>query len=144
MISLPELSPLEYLSKYVFVLNDKKQLYHRIFIKYLPKDKVVEDKDEFFAASMNQRSNEHSDRVLPLQMMDCALKDVLGFHGTDEKIVEVRALLLLNEANEKAVDFRTWCGIVAFAERHITTLDDSRNEVQYFKKLKKSSKILNK
>lgn len=128
MIFLPELSPLEYLSKYVFVDQDKKQLFHRIFIKYLPKDKVVEDKehDEFFAASMNQRN---LDRVLSHDMIDNALKDVLGFHGTDEKIAEVRALLQLNDTNETAIDFRTWCGIVAFAERKITTLDDSKNEV---------------
>ena len=131
VIFLPELSPLEYLSKYVFLLNDKKQLYHRIFIKYLPKDKVVEEKEheEFFAASLNQRTQMEPDRVLPYNMIDNAMKDVLGFHGTDEKIVEVRELLQLNVNNEMPIDFRTWCGIVAFAERFITTLDDSRNEV---------------
>lgn len=63
---------------------------------------------------------------------------VLGFHGKPDKIAKIRDLLGLASdvnANEIPIDFRTWCGIIAFSERYLTDLDkdlDPCNEVRQF------------
>lgn len=138
---ITELTPMEYLSKFVFVVDDKKQLYQRIFIKYLPIDKITredtENEDLFSrttsAGNQRGRREEQVTRLLPEEVLNDALKEVLGFHGTDEKISEIRSCLKLEDLTEVIIDFRTFCGIVAFSERFITTLDqieDPRNEIE--------------
>lgn len=132
---------MEYLSKFVFVVNDKKQLYQRIFIKYIPIDKITRDdteNEDLFARSTctgNQRGrrDEQITRLLPVEVLNDALKEVLGFHGTHEKICEIRSCLQLEDLKEINIDFRAFCGFVAFSERLITTLDqieDPRNEIE--------------
>ncbi|CAO1420860.1 unnamed protein product [Diamesa serratosioi] len=136
-----KLTPMDYLSKFVFVVDDKKQLYQRIFIKYLPIDKITRDETEnedLFSRSTsagNQRGrrDEQVTRLLPEDVLNDALQEVLGFHGTDEKICEIRSCLQLEDLKEVIIDFRTFCGFVAFSERLITTLDqteDPRNEIE--------------
>lgn len=133
---LVKLTPMDYLSKFVYIEDDKKQLYHRVFVKYLPKDKILgqeNDNEEFFArANSNSSKKDDFSRCLQDDVGD-ALKEVLGFHGTDEKIQEVFEYLQLEVNDETAINFRTFSGMVAFAERLITTLDqneDSRNEIE--------------
>lgn len=138
---LVNLTPLDYLSKFVYVEDDKKQLYHRIFVKFLPKDKTnreENDNDEFFIrASSGSKLAGKDDLLLTRSLQDEnlneALKEVLGFHGTDEKIQEILNYLELEKLDDIIINFRTFSGIVAFAERLITTLDqneDPRNEIE--------------
>lgn len=129
---------IEYLSKYVYLKSDKKQLYHRVFEKYLPADKTTRDDndDNLFgensSINFNNRRNNHAERFLPIDSLNTAMKEVLGFHGTIEKINEVRDLLDVSETVD--IDYRMFCGIIAFSERYIlnTSLnqpDDPRDEV---------------
>lgn len=133
---------IDYLSKYVFIQSDKKQLYHRIFLKYLPKREDNENDDNnIFGrnSSLNlnnriTRRNNHLERFLPMESLGIAMKEVLGFHGTDDKINEIRDLLNITQDQEIEIDYRTFCGIIAFSERYILNtklgqLDDPRNEV---------------
>ncbi len=137
---------IDYLSKYVFIQSDKKQLYHRIFLKYLPADKLAREDNEnddnnIFGrnSSLNLnnrilRRNNHLKRILPMDSLGIAMTEVLGFHGTDDKINEIRDLLNITEDKEIDIDYRTFCGIIAFSERFILNtklgqLDDPRNEV---------------
>lgn len=136
-----KLTPLDYLSKFVFVEDNKKQLYHRIFVKYLPKDKTIReenDNEEFFVRAGSGGNRPGRDDLLlvrSLQEDDLkeALKEVLGFHGTEEKIQEILDYMELKNIEEVNINFRTFSGIVAFAERLITSLDqneDPRNEIE--------------
>lgn len=138
---LAKLTPLNYLSKFVYIEGDKKQLYHRIFVKYLPKDKTnreENDNEEFFArASSAGKKNVKEDLLLTRSLQDDdltdALKEVLGFHATEEKINEILRYLELENLEDIIINFRTFSGIVAFAERLITSLDqgeDPRNEIE--------------
>lgn len=137
---LYKMTPLDYLSKFVFVDDDKKQLYHRIFVKYLPKDKTnreENDNDEFFVRAGSGSKTPGKDLLLARSLQDEslneALREVLGFHATDEKITEILRYLELEKLEDVVINFRTFAGIVAFAERLITTLnqnDDPRNEIE--------------
>jgi len=139
---LVRLTPLTYLSKFVFVDSDKKQLYHRIFTKYLPMDKATReeaDNDEFFAAAAANAAvkrngkDELLSRSLPDEALSEALKEVLSFHGSDENVWRVRSHIEFGAADEIGIDFRTFCGIVAFSERLLTALnqdEDPRNEIE--------------
>lgn len=137
---LYKMTPLDYLSKFVFLDDDKKQLYHRIFVKYLPKDKTnreENDNDEFFVRAGSGSKTPGKDLLLARSLQDEslneALREVLGFHATDEKITEILSYLELEKLEDVVINFRTFAGIVAFAERLITTLnqnDDPRNEIE--------------
>lgn len=137
---LYKMTPLDYLSKFVFLDDDKKQLYHRIFVKYLPKDKTnreENDNDEFFVRAGSGSKTPGKDLLLARSLQDEslneALREVLGFHATDEKITEILSYLELEKLEDVIINFRTFAGIVAFAERLITTLnqnDDPRNEIE--------------
>jgi hypothetical protein len=133
---LAKLKPVDYLSKFVYVEDDKKQLYHRVFSKYLPKDKILgqeNDSEELFRSSSTGKKKDDFSRCLQDEDLNEAMKEVLGFHGTDEKIQEIYSHLQIVITDETAINFRTFSGIVAFSERLITTLDqneDSRNEIE--------------
>ena len=135
---LVKLTPFEYLSKFVFLENDVKQLYHRIFVKHLPKDKTNKeenDNEEFFARVAAGKNDLLLMRSLQEDTLQEALKEVLGFHSTDEKVEQIINFLELEkfEGDELLINFRTFSGIVAFSERLITSLDqneDPRNEIE--------------
>lgn len=139
---LVKMTAFDYVSKYVFVEDDKKQLYHRIFVKYLPKDKInreENDTEEFFArANSAGKASGKEDFLLQARYLQDenlyeALKEILGFHGTGERIQEVLSYLELENHEDVHINFRTFSGIVAFAERLITILDqneDPRNEIE--------------
>lgn len=138
---LAKLTPLTYLSKFVFFESDVMQLYHRIFVKYLPKDKAnreENDNEEFFArvnagGKSGARDDLLSSRCLLDDALEQGLRECLGFYATDDKIVEIMSYLELEKIEEPNINFRTFAGVVAFAERVITTLDqneDPRNEIE--------------
>lgn len=137
-----KLKPLNYLSKFVFVEKDVKQLYHRTFVKFLPKEKVAgqeNENEEMFARSNSDPTKKIEivadspfARCLEGENFDLALKEVLGFHYDEVKVREVKELLHLAEAEEPH-NFRTFSGICAFSERYLTSLDrdeDPRNEIE--------------
>lgn len=138
------MTPVQYLSKHVSVLSDRKQLYHRIFVRNLStqsnkeKNSADSDDDEDDARDSEGRNKSEMIRTLSYCVLNTALHEALGFHGKPDKIAKIRDLLGLTgdvNGNELPIDFRTWCGIVAFAERYLTDLDkdlDPCNEVKKF------------
>ncbi|XP_039444834.1 uncharacterized protein LOC120424717 [Culex pipiens pallens] len=144
--TLSTMTPIEYLKRHVVLCDDRKKLFHRIFCRNLPSDD----------GKPNQEFNENDSipetetpvqletfknlladvtRLIPMANFDKAMHEALGFHGTPEKIFEIRELLELNYEyyQEIPIDFRSWCGIVAFAERFIITQDrelDPCNELE--------------
>uniref|UniRef100_A0A182IRK7 Uncharacterized protein n=1 Tax=Anopheles atroparvus TaxID=41427 RepID=A0A182IRK7_ANOAO len=137
---LTRMTPIEYLHDYVVLSGDRKQLYHRIFVRNLPREEpktsggTLESIDsdslpetETGPIEVDSTRNLLADvtRFIPMECFDRALHEALGFHGTPERIAAIRELLELNydPFHELQIDFRTWCGIVAFAERYINTLD---------------------
>lgn len=139
LMELFKLKPLPYLGKFVFIEPDRKQLFHRIFTKYLPKEKVVgqeNENEEIFARTNSDPAKRieatDSPRSLQGENLDLALREVLGFHAEDDKIRQIYELLQLDAAEEPH-NFRMFSGIAAFAERFLTTLDqteDQRNEIE--------------
>jgi hypothetical protein len=137
---LAKLKPFKYLSRFVFVNSDKKQLYHRIFIKYLPRNQLnkEETENEEFLASIGGKQNFAENllaaRVMQPDQLSEALTEVLGFHATVENVNEIVSFLELDTLDDdESINFRTFCGIVSFAERLITTLDqdeDPRDEIE--------------
>lgn len=134
------MTPLQYLSRHVSVLSDRKQLYHRIFVRNLPapsgKEKDNSD-SEYEDEVQEQEAKEKLEliRTLPYFVLDKAMHEVLGFHGKPDRICKIKDLIGLRgdmNGNEIPIDFRTWCGIVAFSERYLTDTDkelDPCNEV---------------
>ncbi|XP_053670275.1 uncharacterized protein LOC128720621 [Anopheles nili] len=136
---LTRMTPIEYLHDHVVLSGDRKQLYHRIFVRNLPREEpkssgVLESVDSDSLPETETGPIEHDStrnlladvtRYIPMTSFDRALHEALGFHGTPERIAAIRELLELNydPFHELQIDFRTWCGIVAFAERFINTLD---------------------
>ncbi|XP_049547431.1 uncharacterized protein LOC125958243 [Anopheles darlingi] len=136
---LTRMTPIEYLHDYVVLSGDRKQLYHRIFVRNLPREEPKQsgtlesiDSDslpetETGPVEQDTTRNLLADvtRFIPMEYFDRALHEALGFHGTPERIAAIRELLELNydPFHELQIDFRTWCGIVAFSERFINTLD---------------------
>ncbi|XP_059608214.1 uncharacterized protein LOC132256051 [Phlebotomus argentipes] len=137
---LSQLTPVEYLSKYVSVSNYRKQLYHRIFIRYIPEIKIDElgereadweaGQDDW-AACEDMASEYLSQRLIPAAHMQEALKTALHPHGSPTTLATVADKLALTPHD--GINFRAWCGIVAFAERFITTIHrerDARHEIE--------------
>ena len=71
---------------------------------------------------------------MPIDQLPSALREVLGFHATGSNIPEILQFLELESLDDDAeINFRTFCGIVAFAERFITNLsqeEDPRDEIE--------------
>ncbi|XP_058835814.1 uncharacterized protein LOC131692667 [Topomyia yanbarensis] len=144
--TLSIMTPIEYLKHHVVLSDDRKKLYHRIFVRNLPTDDVKTAHESFDNESLPENEapvqveslrNLLADvtRIIPMANFDKAMHEALGFHGTPEKIFEIRDLLELNYEyyQEIPIDFRSWCGIVAFAERYIITQDrktDPCNELE--------------
>lgn len=153
---LAKLTPFAYISKHIWISAHRKQLYRYVFNKYLVDiDPIIllnadieSDPDDDLQANLNDSSNEecnktfasigHIECVMSFSKLDKALINVLGFYGTidciTEEMAKFKAILLLNERDHKFINFRSWCGIVAFAERYLNNLplsDDPCDEVIY-------------
>ncbi|XP_053955001.1 uncharacterized protein LOC128861115 [Anastrepha ludens] len=124
---LEDMTVLEYLSQYVWVSSQRKQLFKRVFLQYLTTE-LIETEE---AADVNLLKsngnvdedslpvlNEYVERKIPMNCIAKALEDVLEFYGTEKNISEMLRLLdYEKETSSKEINFRTWCGIVSFAER---------------------------
>lgn len=86
------------------------------------------------------------DRTIPSAKLEQALQDVLGFHGSLEKIHQILQYLYIPDGSE--INFRFWCGMVAFAERYLNQLpkdEDPLDEIEEadFNLLNRKLKTLN-
>lgn len=126
-----EMTPFDYVSKNIWISDYRKQLYRYVFNKFLPDYgddalPVSHVKPIKLDANTNNNNSSHQslrldgkDRVLAFSDLHEALKMVLGFHGTDAKALEIKRILHLNEKEHSEIQYRSWCGIIAFAERYL-------------------------
>ena len=133
------MTPLEFLSRYVMIKDYCKQLYHRIFSRNLTNQQDALNRDDRLDSEAQELDEpviiepikHHGDiiRLLPFENLDKAMSEVLGFHGTADKIAEIRELLEIDRLyyNDIEIDFRTWCGIVAFSERYLISLEKDKD-----------------
>ncbi|XP_066596183.1 uncharacterized protein [Prorops nasuta] len=94
--SLLDLTTLDYLSKHVYILEGRKFMFSRAF-------KLYQD----------------DSRLLPAERVFDALADVMGGSLTEEQ--RLRFNNLIGEISQ-ALNFRSWCGICAAAERLLVPL----------------------
>lgn len=107
------MTPIQYLSKYVWVSDQRKGLFKRSFNKYLATENKTSGKDQ-----------DYIERKMSLNCFNLALCDALEFYGTKEVVEEISEILHISEHKETEINFRTWCGIVAFSERYVVHLDE--------------------
>lgn len=79
---------------------------------------------------------EFKERVMPFTELVNAFTNVLGYCGPidqmSDKIRQIIQLTQLNDTDHQLINFRSWCGLVAFAERYLNNLsfeDDPCDEV---------------
>ncbi|KAM7356263.1 uncharacterized protein ACRADG_002068 [Cochliomyia hominivorax] len=131
--SIENMTALHYLGKYVWVSRQRKQIYKRIFLKYLKTTteqppEITQPQQQQQLKDINFPLPEYQERYMNPTYLYQALEDVLEFYGTEKNINKVlelinyQELLKDNEKQELLINFRSWCGIVAFAER--LALDD--------------------
>ncbi|XP_039487609.2 uncharacterized protein LOC120449288 [Drosophila santomea] len=123
---LKNMTPWDYLSKCVWVSHQRKQLYKRVFLKYLSR---IEEPESELAAMGNDELPEYTyrERTLVWQSLPQALEDVLEFHGTEENVQGTLRMLGYDAQGSGDLDFRAWCGIVSFAER-LALADESGSD----------------
>ncbi|XP_075164123.1 uncharacterized protein LOC142236740 [Haematobia irritans] len=129
--TLEDMTVWDYLSRFVWVSRQRKQIYKRIFLKYLklpPLSICQEQQEQYTKTDENEIKfplPDYKERCMNINHLYQALEDVLEFYGTERNINGV--LDIIGYENLKADDsreltFRVWCGLVAFAER--LALDD--------------------
>lgn len=133
---LTRITPFEYVSRHIWISEYRKQLYQLVFEKYLPEvvpviaataaDGTVADALPELSPVVSELRAPFKQRTIPFGSVDAALGDVLGFHGTPERVKAIKELLLLNEEEHGTINYRSWCGIVAFGERYLN--QSSREE----------------
>lgn len=151
-LKLATLTPFEYLSCYVWISDHRKHLYRFIFNKYVCEAIDQEDADdnencdnEFERDTPSNETTQKStpayefkECVMPFTQLINAFTNVLGYCGPIEqlsdKIQQILQLTQLNDTDHQLINFRSWCGLVAFAERYLNDLpfdDDPCDEVCY-------------
>jgi len=120
------MTPWDYLSKCVWVSQQRKQLYKRVFLKYLSR---IEEPESELAAMGNDELPEYKyrERTLVWQSLPQAIEDVLEFHGTEKNVQGTLRMLGYEPEGSGDLDFRAWCGIVSFAER-LALADESGSD----------------
>lgn len=130
---LATMTPFEYISKHVWISEHRKQHYRFVFKKFLP-----EPVDDAQGKSNPDNTSDviptivHEERTISFSDIRNALPDALGFYGTLEKVNEILDVLRMNEEDHKRLNFRSWCGLIAFSERILNKLsheEDPRDEV---------------
>ncbi|XP_030570873.1 uncharacterized protein LOC115769963 [Drosophila novamexicana] len=112
---LKTMTPLHYLSNYVWVSQQRKQLYKRVFLKYL--SRCEEPETELALSNDEAPLIEYKERIMVWRSLPQALEDVLEFHGTEKNVKNTLKHLGYQPDGVGNLDFRAWCGIVSFAER---------------------------
>lgn len=140
---LETLTPYEYVSRHVWLSDYRKELCRCVFVKFQPPPPTPPPPMPMPPTSLSSGDEEHScagaggdggdsvsdwltERTLDCAtVLDAALGDVLGFYGTAERIAEIRAMLCMTADMGRpvaAMNFRSWCGVVAFGERFLNAL----------------------
>lgn len=134
---LSTMTPFQYISKHVWISEHRKQHYRFVFKKFLP-DLTDEVQNKTNQVNMDNNIEipqvKHEERTISFGDIQSALSDALGFYGTIDKINEILAILHINEIDHKVLNFRSWCGLVAFGERYLNKLsheEDPRDEVSF-------------
>lgn len=159
---LSTLTPFEYLSQFVWISDHRKQLYRFVFNKYVVEydDAVDNDNDSNNVECETPIDNVPKKSVSYCQYIECvmlvkdlrdAFFDVLGYCGTTdhlaEQIVKLTALVQLNSTDSTRINYRSWCGLVAFAERflNLTSFDEDpcdEVEIADFETLEQKSRYV--
>lgn len=149
--TLSTMTPYEYLSRYVWISDYRKHLYRYVFNKYVREildhqdDDTENDDDLIEAETPSYATNEKSIQAyefkeckMPFKDLTIAFTDVLGYCGPVEqisnKIENIIQLTGVNKIIDLNINFRSWCGLVAFAERYLNDVpfdDDPCDEVEY-------------
>lgn len=131
------MTPFQYISKHVWISEHRKQHYRFVFKKFLPEPleeaqgKSSQPNPDHIADIPPPKTN-YEERTISFVDVRNALSDALGFYGTPEKINEILDILCMNEQDHKVLNFRSWCGVIAFSERYLNKLthdEDPRDEV---------------
>uniref|UniRef100_A0A1I8Q2R4 Uncharacterized protein n=1 Tax=Stomoxys calcitrans TaxID=35570 RepID=A0A1I8Q2R4_STOCA len=129
--ALEDMSVWHYLSRFVWVSRQRKQIYKRIFLKYLkvPPLSMCQDQQEPQTKAANNEIQfplpDYEERCMNIKHLYQALEEVLEFYGTEKNISRVLQIIgydNFKDDENKELTFRAWCGLVAFAER--LALDD--------------------
>lgn len=123
---LERITPFQYVSRHIWISEYRKHLYHMVFVKYLPEEAVTDGVDVAADEAPVEARPPFKERTIAFDVLGAALDDVLGFHGTAEKVAEIKELLQLDSNEHPYINYRSWCGIVAFGERYLNQL--SRDE----------------
>lgn len=133
---LATMTPFEYISKHVWISEHRKQHYRFVFKKFLPdltEDTQAKPNPQHPAdLNVDVPQMKHEERTISFVDVRNALADALGFYGTIDKINEILEVLRMNEDDHKVLNFRSWCGLIAFGERYLNKLsheEDPRDEV---------------
>lgn len=129
---LATMTPFDYISKHVWISEHRKQHYRFVFKKYLPEPVDDTQAKPNSDSMIDTPPVKHEERTISFGDMRNALPDALGFHGTIEKVNEILDVLRMNENDHKLLNFRSWCGLIAFSERYLNKLsheEDPRDEV---------------
>lgn len=128
---LARLTPFEYLSKHVWISDHRKQLYRFVFNKYnvsaLDNDASTDDSDGDQSDAMREAASAAAWRDCRMMSgdVDEALIDVIGYKSKHNEpfndTAHIRQVLDLDKLEQSFLTFRSWCGIVAFAERYLNT-----------------------
>lgn len=98
---ITEMSPLDYLGRHVFITPGRKLIFRRAFNRYFEEDSST------------------GERRMPPGSIQLALEEVMGRSLTEEQSNKFKDTV---GDVEVSVDFRTWCGICAAAERLLAPL----------------------
>lgn len=133
---LATMTPFQYISKHIWISEHRKQHFRFVFKKFLP------DATDEVSGKINQTNLDYNmeipqlkqgERTICFADIKSALSDALGFYGTPEKVNEILEVLHTNDVDHKTLNFRSWCGLVAFGERYLNKLshaEDPRDEVR--------------
>nr|ACZ26276.1 hypothetical protein [Mayetiola destructor] len=154
-VTLETLTPFEYLSRYVWISDHRKHLYRFVFNKFLNKtnnsmdadcNELDGDQQECDTPSNDTTTITNKSQIsfcifteckIPFEQLQMAFVDVLGYCGPVErctdKVIQIMELIELNANNHSFINFRSWCGLVAFAERFLNEVPfdlDPSDEVE--------------
>ncbi|XP_020287121.1 uncharacterized protein LOC109856364 [Pseudomyrmex gracilis] len=104
--SLHGLTPLQYISKHVYVTSGRKLIFGRIFNKF------------------NEESL-HSTRCISTDDIEEAIREVMGKALTDEQRSYLKSVV--GEITE-SLNFREWCGLCAIVERLLCPLPPKESD----------------
>lgn len=139
---LSTLTVFEYLSQYVWVSDHRKHLYRIVFNKFIDKsasdaqndsDAMNDDDNDLDRDTPSQATHDQSvqvcvfkESVMLFKDLHNALTSILGYCGPVEKMAEKVTKIIesieLNENEHAVINFRSWCGLVSFAERYLNDL----------------------